>query len=117
MQQLFAGFPVPVPDAGGGKEIKTYSAVLASTSSAETNLTMTNMTKIVHILIYMSSGLLWGIYTNDNGVTWRWEHNNNAITLPYDLYATPYLRLVSIAGNVIRYASNAAVYITVVGYQ
>lgn len=104
--------------SGGGKEIVTYAASLASTSSADTDVTITGMDEIVQFNIYFSGNYRWSLYTDDGGDTWRHQYNNTAVSLPATLYSSaPYVQLTSIMGNVIRIATSASSYLVVIGYK
>lgn len=103
---------------GGGIEIVTYAASLASTSSAEKNITITGMDEIVQFQIYLGGAYKWSLYTDDGGTTWRHQYDNSAVSLPATLYpSSPLMKVVSITGNVIRLATSQAGYLAVIGYK
>lgn len=102
-------------DSGGGLSIVTYKAMLPLTSSVETDLTLPDFTQIVQVCFYLGSGLQWSFFTEDY-FAWLKSYSGAEQSLPATLYTNPYLRLVSINGNVIRYASSIDGYISAVGY-
>jgi len=109
MQQLFAGFPMPIPDAGGGGA-KTYTTTLPVVG-ADTDFSVPGMTKLYSVNMFYGSPC--NIFSM-NGSNWK-MNNNAAVTFPFNFAYPNAERINSINKAVINYYATNPVFLMVVG--